>query len=844
VGPRGIAAAVVFFAVAAASRAASVASGGDPLEPSSAELPSANSLPGPISNDWVDGPAAPASPASTLPPAVAPREETTPDGPLVLPPVPPEGARVVIDDGLLARGEPARASRELQRTEVARTADLDVDTALARWALPGLWWLSDDAGQARLSLRGMPAEDVAFILDDVPLVDGGGLVAPTSMVSLLAPARWTVLGGPRIDIAGAPAASGAVVIDDGGALVDVGESARTDGWLGGGVGGADGEKGLLTLLRTGWRTVRVTAHATLLQRDDLRTGRMLPSLPPVVDPHAGVLPFSGGGGGTVGARVDGVPFAASRLFATWIAGRTLDTFTPADAGVGRPGCAVVDDAARPLDCLRIRERGADIGIVGFDVRRALPGAILQPSVRLHVQRAIVDVERSGVDLRAVERARDEQQRLGARIALAAVLPPLRLVQGWVPRVETAVDSAVDTLHSRFDRRSTRGRDAEPPGDGLSEPARARFVDEARATTTTLGLVMRADPAGPDDRFAAWGSARLALSSVRAPVTEGRLDASAVAARAALQAAPSFDVGARLRVWESSSTSGSTSTPTAATATRATLALWTVVGRVGQLETTAAQLRGPEPGLDPDREAGVVVVDPAPPGVRALPFLEAGAVFTSPVADVDVTAFVLSGRGALSSVAVAGHRAWRRGEDVLRRGVEAAATLRAADGALTMRLALAGVTADAFAEDQGGLWSALLGRERPSAGTVQPQSALSLRWTPPSVPSALRVPSAPSSSPFSFFGGVRGALPQTRLSAAEQRDRSLCPELPTTPGAEQVRPCSGAPGFALLDVGAAIAVGSVRIDVTGENVFDTQGTWRGALLGSGGQAVRARVVFLF
>jgi hypothetical protein len=49
---------------------------------------------------------------------------------------------------------------------------------------------------------------------------------------------------------------------------------------------------------------------------------------------------------------------------------------------------------------------------------------------------------------------------------------------------------------------------------------------------------------------------------------------------------------------------------------------------------------------------------------------------------------------------------------------------------------------------------------------------------------------------------------------------------------------------LLDVGAAIAVGSVRIDVTGENVFDTQGTWRGALLGSGGQAVRARVVFLF
>ena len=160
-------------------------------------------------------------------------------------------------------------------------------------------------------------------------------------------------------------------------------------------------------------------------------------------------------------------------------------------------------------------------------------------------------------------------------------------------------------------------------------------------------------------------------------------------------------------------------------------------------------------------------------------------------------------------------------------------LRPADGAVQARLALAGVVVDEL--DEGGVIAAV-GDERPRAGVVQPQGALSLRWTPPAV--------ATIPGRFAFSAGVRGAFPQTRLSTTEQVDRALCPELPVDPDVAQTRPCSGDPGFALVDVGASFVVGQLRVDVDGQNVFDTQGQWRGALLGTGGTTVRARVAFVF
>ena len=143
---------VVVFAALAASTAAS---------------PGRADEPPPLANDWVDGPAAPASSSTTLPPAVAPREPPPPpDDTLVVPAAPAEDARVVVDDGLLPVVAPTIPVVTLVRSETAPTTALDLDTALALRPVPGLWVLPDDAGHARLSLRGQPAEDTVVVVDD------------------------------------------------------------------------------------------------------------------------------------------------------------------------------------------------------------------------------------------------------------------------------------------------------------------------------------------------------------------------------------------------------------------------------------------------------------------------------------------------------------------------------------------------------------------------------------------------------------------------------------------------------------------------------------------------------
>ena len=229
----------------------------------------------------------------------------------MVPPQPPEDARVVVDDGLQPPLRSLRPQVTLSRRELSRQAGLDLDTVLDRALVPGFVWLPQSAARAVPTVRGH-RDDVAFVVDGVPLIAG----AFTEELGLFAPAQLTLSTGARARTP-LPARGGVVEVDTGGDLDDVGESARVDGVMGVGYGGPDVEKGVFALGRTGWHRLRLQSHATLLQREDFRVGRVglgVPAGVAPVDDESVVIVGSGGVGGTVGARVDVVPVDDARLF--------------------------------------------------------------------------------------------------------------------------------------------------------------------------------------------------------------------------------------------------------------------------------------------------------------------------------------------------------------------------------------------------------------------------------------------------------------------------------------------------------------------------------------------------
>jgi hypothetical protein len=484
---------------------------------------------------WVDGPEAPASTA-LLPPAVGPRDGeagvAAPQETLVVPPVPGEDPRVVVDDGLLPPLPERRFATRFDRRVLAERAALDLDSFLDRALIPGLVWLPQAAGRSLPTARGLPGSEVAVVVDGVPLLDGAGLVSLTESLGLLAPARLTFRHGPRADSPLSSSAAGMLVVDTGGALDDVGESMRLDGLLAGGFGGPDNEKGALTLVRTGWRLLRFTGHATVLHREDFRLGRVPAELPLVVDDGSATVPNSGGVGGSMGARVDVVPFAASRLFVTWQAGRSLDTGDPRT-------CSALDVNGRAIDCLRGKERGTDVVIAGFDVLRESFGLAVQPSVRVHAQRTVDDVERFGSSLGFVDTSNDEVFRGGARVAVEVRADTVQFLDQLDPSVVVAVDVFADRFASEFFSRSLRVRDAEPVTLGIADPLRARFVDDALVSQGLLSVSARVD----GQLVGLWAIGRLAGQTISAPKVLGRFDDDVSVA----SALPGGEGGARLHV---------------------------------------------------------------------------------------------------------------------------------------------------------------------------------------------------------------------------------------------------------------------------------------------------------
>ncbi len=735
---------------------------------------------------WVDGPAAPTS-TDALPPAVAPRDgepgTSAPQEMLVVPPVPAEDPRVVVDDGLLPALPERRMATVFERRDLARQAPLDLDTFFGTSMIPGLWWLPAAAGRSLPSARGLAANEVAVVVDDVPLLDGAGLVSLTESLGLLGAARLRFQHGPRADSASAAASGGVLSIDTGGDLDDVGESLRLDGLLGLGDGGPDNEKGGTTLVRSGWRRLRVSAHATVLHRENFRTGRVTPffvDTPPAIEPDSfgsATLQNSGGVGGSAGARVDVVPLAASRLFVSWQAGRSLDTGDPAR-------CSLLDDNGQALDCLRTKERGTDVVIAGFDLLRPTFGLRLQPSVRLHIQRSVDDVEHFGSALASVDTAKDEVFRGGARVALAGRAGAVQLLDQFEPSFVVALDAFADRFASSFFSRSLGFRDAEPAGPGIALPLRQRFVDGAVVSQALLSATGRVD----GQLLGLWAIGRLAAQNIDSPSLPGRFEEGLH--DAALL--PGGELGTRVHLLEG-------------------LDLLASLGHLAHADDARFVLRGPDP-VD-------ATLQPAAPGAFSESFGELGLSASSAAIDVDALVWGARRSGAPDRFVEGDRRFLQRRPDVGAVGAEARATLRPGLEGLSAQAVLAAVVADE------SVFSALA---EPQPGVVQPQAGLELRY-------------APASWPTGFFVRVQGAVPQNRLSSAEANDPLLCPE--RVDGVQE-RPCSGAPGFASADLGVWLVLGQLRFDVVGENLGDAQGLWRGAALGTGGTALRARVAFLF
>ncbi len=754
-----------------------------------------SSSPGAMAQSWVEGPDAAPSQAP-LPPAVAPRDgepgAAPPSEVLVVPPVPPEDVRVdvVNDDAVVdeAEARPFRFTSTVDRRTLSQSSAVDLGSLVDNGLLTGLWWLPSSSGASRPAARGYGAGSVGVVVDGVPLLgdDFGIAVAPTELIAPLAVASMTARLGPQSFTPSFQPLGGVIDVDTGGPMTALGETMRTDGLVAAGTGGPDNETGATAVGRTGWRTLRLIGTGTLATRGDQRPGRLSLGVPPTPQ-STDLLRGTGGSGGTLGARVDTAPVDDTRIFVSWLAGRSIDTPDP-------NGCGVVDTAGRAVDCVRARERGADVFIVGADVSTDVgDGTRILPMARVHLQRGLDVAERAGRGLPSVDLSIDEVFRGGVVLgAVAENSGPLFF--DLKPRLEVGLDATADRASSIFATRSLRARDGAPRGDGDVVVGRAKSVDGA--TARSGGLRARLQLQGQLVGFEA--STRLMAQQVEsAAVVDG--DVVVREAAEAFSVAPSVDVSGRLKL---------------------TRGAWLSVS-AGSVQTTlrpAVLVQGP--GHRDDDVTPLLSLEPGAQGSRDR-FVEAGLSMRGAAVDVDATAWGSLRGGDATLDGDSDDSSADSGSDDGAVGVEGRITLKPALQGLAVTGSLQGVAVDddVFTDKQA-----------PSSAVLQPLARLELRYAP--------------TTTMGVFGRVWGGLPQIRISPSEEEDPVLCPERTAAGAAVADAVCSGVPGFAMVDVGAFVKVGQLRIDVSGENILDVQGAWRQSALGTGGAAVKLRAALVF
>lgn len=712
-----------------------------------------------------------------------------------MPPVPPEDVRVDVGVGadvnalaaFVADTRSFRFTSVVDRRALSTQSALDLDTALANGLLTGLWWVPTSSGASLPAARGHVGGGVGVVVDGVPLLgnDFGVSIAPTEILGLYSAATMTARLGPQSFTPSLSPLGGVIDVDTGGPMTRLGETMRVDGLVAAGSGGADGESGGGAVARTGWRTMRVMANGAFLVRADQRPGRLTLGLPPTQQ-STDLLVGSGGSGGTLGARVDTAPLPQSRLFVSWLAGRSIDTPTP-----GR--CGFVDEVGRAVDCVRARERGADVAIVGADIARDVgDGVTVVPTARVYLQRALMVEERSGRGVNSVDLAADEVFRGGVVLGASAT-SATPLFFDLRPRLEVMLDANADRASSTFASRSLRSQDGAPRGDGVVDDGRARSVDGATANTGALRARLQLQ----GELFGVEAATRLLGQSVNAPEVAASNNADSVPRGAVdtFDIAPSVDVTARLRLMQ---------------------AAWIFVS-AGSVQTALA------PGVlvqGPGHGGSRVPLLPETRGAQGSHerFVETGISLQSAAVDVDAVGWAALRRGDIAAVASGTNTST---DDDGAVGLEGRITLKPAVEGLLVRGSLQGVAVDegVFSDAQG-----------PKSAVLQPLGRFEVHYAP--------------TASMGVYGRLWGGLPQSRLSANEELDPGLCPERgnAAAPVADAI--CSGVAGFAIVDVGAFVRVGVLRIDLSGENLLDVQGAWRDATLGTGGAAVRARAAVHF
>jgi hypothetical protein len=739
---------------------------------------------------WVSGPDA-APDEKRIPPSRAPRNTGAPPWSIVTPPEAPEAPLVNLDNApptLLPLGAQGvhRIALELPPTAAAGHVDRAL---LGQVDLFPIQWHS---GATSLSGGGLFPAHHAVLVDGVPIhFSGGNPNFPLASLLPLVDSDGLHLHGAPLPLApGGAAAGGATLLDTVGPARDRGRSLQVGGKLRGSAGGPAVEKRIAGAAETGFLRSEVALTASLHDREDWRLAA-----------GEGFLPQSGSGGGHVGGRLSMVPRPGLRIMSSVLSSRQWN------APYATQGCRVDDDGNR-LDCIDAKERLLDLFVLGLNSETAVLGDwLLRGQIRSHLHRVGETIRRQGAQYGPVDQA-IAHSRAGGVLAQAHLFAPGHLLGGHFvpPSLELAADLRSEATDSEFLRRRPQLVFGEPPGDGTPIPERAPLVDGA---ATLAGGVAATLASGFFDHGFSLGlrmdrtTVEIPEASLSPPATDTDTDAGAPVFQTrrgmAFSAQAQGDHPIVGRTWRAGWMLFQAERPLSLFHHSGGLAYFDLPEEVGLFTPRQDVVALPAEGVGNERVRGAQISSRLRLPVVAVQ-ARLFANVSDPVvtqAEIDASLPPLPPRQVLGLVLhtelASEHRAVIFENDLVMTRM-----------------------------DRGGFFAET---SNPLSGAQPGRFISTFRY-------------APSAWPAQGFARLRVAMPHARLGPEELEDPGLCPESQV---AENEAPCSGAPGFALVDVGGTLRLGrGFALDLLVLNLFDTPARLFGQPLAEGGLSGMAQL----